>query len=81
LRFFRSAQDLGRFPVPLQSEVILFAMLMAEDYQLWLLVTVASIGNTPDYGGAAEGSKLVVKGKARGTSADVPSRGRKTISG
>jgi len=38
---------------PLQSEVILLAMLMAEHYELWLRVTVASIGNTPDYGGAA----------------------------
>jgi len=26
------------------SEVILFAMLMAEHHQLWLLITVASIG-------------------------------------
>jgi len=27
-----------------QSEVFLFTMLMAEHYQLWLLITVASIG-------------------------------------
>jgi len=32
--------------------VILFAMLIAEHYELWLQVTVSSIGNTPDYGGA-----------------------------
>jgi len=30
---------------PFQSEVILFGMLMAEHYQVWLLVLVASIGN------------------------------------
>ena len=30
---------------PFQSEVILFAMLMAEHYQVWLLVLVASLGN------------------------------------
>jgi len=29
-----------------QSEVFLFTMLMAEHYQLWLLITVASIDNT-----------------------------------
>ena len=31
---------------PFQSEVILFAMLMAEHYQLWLLIAFASVGNT-----------------------------------
>jgi membrane protein YqaA with SNARE-associated domain len=31
---------------PFQSEVILFVMLMAEHYQLWLLIAFASIGNT-----------------------------------
>ena len=30
---------------PFQSEVILFGMLMAEHYSLWLLVLAASIGN------------------------------------
>src|SRR5215217_224635 len=30
---------------PFQSEVILFGMLMAEHYQMWLLVAVASVGN------------------------------------
>ena len=30
---------------PFQSEVILFGMLMAEHYQPWLLVLVASLGN------------------------------------
>ena len=30
---------------PFQSEVILFGMLMAEHYQTWLLVAVASVGN------------------------------------
>src|SRR5215213_3777154 len=31
--------------VPFQSEVILFGMLMAEHYQIALLVLVASVGN------------------------------------
>jgi membrane protein YqaA with SNARE-associated domain len=31
---------------PFQSEVILFGMLMAEHYPVWLLVAVASLGNT-----------------------------------
>jgi len=30
---------------PFQSEVILFGMLVAQHYQIWLLVFVASIGN------------------------------------
>ena len=30
---------------PFQSEVILFGMLMADRYQIWLLVLVASLGN------------------------------------
>src|SRR5215217_5415504 len=30
---------------PFQSEVVLFGMLMAEHYQPWLLVLVASLGN------------------------------------
>ena len=30
---------------PFQSEVILFGMLMAEHYRMWLLILVASIGN------------------------------------
>ncbi|WP_244627037.1 YqaA family protein [Microvirga tunisiensis] len=30
---------------PFQSEVILFGMLMAEHYQVWLLVLAASLGN------------------------------------
>jgi membrane protein YqaA with SNARE-associated domain len=30
---------------PFQSEVVLFGMLMAEHYQVWLLVLAASIGN------------------------------------
>ncbi|WP_444980251.1 YqaA family protein [Microvirga aerophila] len=30
---------------PFQSEVILFGMLMAEHYHVWLLVLVASLGN------------------------------------
>jgi len=31
---------------PFQSEVVLFSMLMAEHYKWWLLVLVASAGNT-----------------------------------
>ena len=31
---------------PFQSEVVLFGMLMAEHYSWWLLVLVASLGNT-----------------------------------
>ena len=31
--------------LPFQSEVVLFGMLLAEHYQTWLLVLVASIGN------------------------------------
>jgi len=31
--------------LPFQSEVVLFGMLMAEHYQVWLLVFVASLGN------------------------------------
>ena len=31
---------------PFQSEAILFVMLMAEHYQVWLLVAAASLGNT-----------------------------------
>src|SRR5215217_4220478 len=30
---------------PFQSEVILFGMLMAEHYQVWLLILAASLGN------------------------------------
>ncbi len=30
---------------PFQSEVVLFGMLMAEHYHVWLLVLVASLGN------------------------------------
>ncbi len=30
---------------PFQSEAILFVMLMAEHYQVWLLVAAASVGN------------------------------------
>ncbi|KAB0266735.1 YqaA family protein [Microvirga brassicacearum] len=30
---------------PFQSEVVLFGMLMAEHYQIWLLVLAASVGN------------------------------------
>ena len=30
---------------PFQSEVVLFGMLLAEHYHLWLLVLVASVGN------------------------------------
>jgi membrane protein YqaA with SNARE-associated domain len=30
---------------PFQSEVILFGMLLAEHYQVWLLVLVSSLGN------------------------------------
>jgi membrane protein YqaA with SNARE-associated domain len=30
---------------PFQSEAVLFAMLMAEHYQGWLLILVASVGN------------------------------------
>jgi membrane protein YqaA with SNARE-associated domain len=31
---------------PFQSEVVLFGMLVAEHYTWWLLVLVASLGNT-----------------------------------
>jgi len=30
---------------PFQSEVVLFGMLTAEHYQVWLLVLAASLGN------------------------------------
>jgi membrane protein YqaA with SNARE-associated domain len=32
--------------LPFQSEVVLFGLLLTEHYQWWLLVLVASIGNT-----------------------------------
>ena len=31
---------------PFQSEVVLFGMLVGEHYEWWLLVLVASLGNT-----------------------------------
>ncbi|QRM34647.1 YqaA family protein [Microvirga sp. VF16] len=32
--------------LPFQSEVVLFGLLVAEHYQWWLLILVASVGNT-----------------------------------
>ena len=41
-----AAAFLSATVLPFQSEVVLFGLLVAEHYQWWLLVLVASVGNT-----------------------------------